>query len=49
MKAHPLSRDFYRLQRKFFLEGEIKKVTAKEHYKLDLVLFVFWTCVQLES
>ncbi|OAK94754.1 hypothetical protein IQ06DRAFT_81458 [Phaeosphaeriaceae sp. SRC1lsM3a] len=44
-----LKADFYRLQRKFFLEGEIKKVTAKEHYKLDLVLFVFWTCVQLES
>jgi hypothetical protein len=44
------SRDYPKLKRDFYISGEDKKVlTPKERYRLDLVLFAYWTCVQLES
>jgi hypothetical protein len=43
-------RDLDKLRREWYLSGEANNVlTPKERYKLDLVLFVYWTCLQLES
>ncbi|KAH6503157.1 hypothetical protein HBI55_024620 [Parastagonospora nodorum] len=45
-----LKADLNKLRREWYLSGEANKVlTPKERYKLDLVLFVYWTCLQLES
>jgi hypothetical protein len=44
------SSDLDKLRREWYLSGEANKIlTPKERYKLDLVLFVYWTCLQLES
>ncbi|KAH8699411.1 hypothetical protein GQ44DRAFT_632756 [Phaeosphaeriaceae sp. PMI808] len=42
--------DYKKLIREFYFSGDDKRtLTPKERYRLDLVLFVYWTCVQLES
>ncbi|KAH5617756.1 hypothetical protein HBI23_250440 [Parastagonospora nodorum] len=39
-----------KLRREWYLNGEAyKALTPEERYKLDQVLFVYWTCLQLES
>ncbi|KAL5114396.1 hypothetical protein ACEQ8H_007706 [Pleosporales sp. CAS-2024a] len=45
-----LKADLDKLRREWYLSGEASKaLSAKDRYKLDLVLFVYWTCLQLES
>lgn len=42
--------DYDKLVRKFYFSREAERVlSAKERYRLDLVLCAYWTCVQLES
>ncbi|KAF2022445.1 hypothetical protein EK21DRAFT_119783 [Setomelanomma holmii] len=42
--------DYNKLHRQFYRFGEDKEVlSAKERYRLNLVLCAYWTCLQLES
>ncbi|KAF2022647.1 hypothetical protein EK21DRAFT_119535 [Setomelanomma holmii] len=42
--------DYNKLHRGFYRSGKDKTVlTAKERYRLNLVLCAYWTCLQLES
>ncbi|KAH8698055.1 hypothetical protein GQ44DRAFT_733416 [Phaeosphaeriaceae sp. PMI808] len=42
--------DYSKLTREFYLTGESgKTLISNERYRLDMVLFIYWICVQLES
>jgi hypothetical protein len=50
--AHPSTRDRQKLTRykQATDDGEEEKaMSMKEHRRLDLMLLVYWTCVQMES
>ncbi|KAF2819543.1 C6 zinc finger domain-containing protein [Ophiobolus disseminans] len=45
-----IKQDYNKLHREFHVSGEAKRVLSpKERYRLELVMLVYWTCVQLES
>ncbi|KAF2022955.1 C6 zinc finger domain-containing protein, partial [Setomelanomma holmii] len=41
--------NYDRLHRRFYMSTEDKTLSAKERYRLNLVLCAYWTCLQLES
>jgi len=43
--AHPSFRDFSKIKRGMSWND----LSAKEQHRLDVVLLVYWTCVQMES
>ncbi|RYN17062.1 hypothetical protein AA0119_g11494 [Alternaria tenuissima] len=44
-----LKQDYHKLSRDFYTSSESKNLSPKERYRLELILLVYWTCLQLES